>query len=552
MAFRLPAIRIPIQGVDEFTKVMNTTSKRIGSMGQSLKRAGRSMTLGLTLPAVALGIGMMKTAGDFQMSMNRVRAITGASGEQLEQLTGQARQLGATTQYTASQAADSMGNLALAGFKTNEILGAMPGTLQLAAAGQMDLAQASDIAASILRGFGLEAGKLGDVNDVLVATFTNTNTTLEDLGEGMKYVATIARSMSIPVEEVSAAMGILGNVGLKGSMAGTALRGTLSKIANPAREAVAVLNRLGIRREDILDSKGNVKSLVAVVEALERSGAGAADMLAIFGQRAGPGIAGLVGQGSAKLRSMTELVKNSGGIAERVAKIQMEGFNGALRKMISALQEMAIAIADSGILEFMTNLVTKLADVFRRISESNPALLRMGVIAIAVVAAIGPLLMALGQIAIGISLITKLLGSKFLLGVLGKVGVALKSMVLSPVGLIIAAFLIWANVIRLVVEHWENLRDMFTDFKLFKDTLKVIFGGRVGPSEAEQSAAAVTARARGLSVEQVMAERSAAEGTSKTQVDVNFRNAPEGMRPEIISGGNVNLMTELGLLPAGG
>jgi TP901 family phage tail tape measure protein len=551
----LRPIKIPIQGVDQFSKVMNKAGAKIQRMGQGMKSAGRAMTIGLTLPAVLLGGSMLKTAGDFQMSMNRVKAITSATGDELSGLTKKARELGATTQFTASDAAEGMGNLALAGFKTNEIMASIGGTMTLAAAGQMELAQASDISASILRGFGLEAKETGRLNDVLVNTFTNTNTTLSELGEGMKFVATIASSMSIPLEEVSAAMGLLGNVGLKGAMAGTALRGALAKIANPSREAVAILRKLNIRKEDVMDSKGNVRGLIEVVEAMEKAGAGASEMLAIFGQRAGPGMAGLVSQGSEALRAMTEKVKTQG-TAQKVAKVQMEGFNGAMKKMKSAFQEMGIAVADSGLLEFATKFATKLADMFRKISESNPAMLKWGTILVAVAAAIGPLLVFLGTMVglIG-SLVVLFSAPAFIAAMasLGGLAVALAP-VLIPLALIVAAIIIWNRVFGQIADNWQMFVDTFTDFELFAKTMKNFIlditgvgavwdflSGLGGGSAAgaETGAAGAVAGAAG-------------SATQKTEVDVNFTNAPPGTRPEVISGSNVNLSTDLGLMPAGG
>lgn len=543
MAFRLSPILVPIRGVDEFSKVMNTTGKRIQRMGSGMRRAGRAMTMGLTLPAVVLGTSMLKTAGDFQLSMNRVQGITSATQAEFAGLTKEARRLGATTQFTASDAADAMGNLALAGFKTDEIMKSISGTMTLAAAGQMDLAEASNISASILRGFSLDAAEAGRVNDVLVNTFTNTNTTLGELGEGMRFVATIASSMQIPLEEVSAAMGLLGNVGLKGAMAGTALRGALAKITNPAREAVEVLNRLGIRKEDVLDSKGNVRGLIEVVEALETAGASAGDLLQIFGQRAGPGMAGLVKQGSDALRKMTEQVKTQG-TAQKVADIQMKGFIGSLRRMRSAFAELGIAIGETGLLDFLTEMVTKMAGLFKRISEVNPTLLRWGAIAIGVAAAIGPLLVVLGSIAGAIGGLIVLFSAPALVGL-----VAALTPVWGTLLLIVAAMTAWGVAILQVIAYWDNIKDTFTDLKLLGKTLSIMFGGSAGEfSEGPPAGAAA------LGAEAAMAGMVAAAGVTPepAKVEITHTNVPPGTRTEVVSGGdNVKLDTEMGLLTAG-
>src|SRR5690606_25493246 len=196
--------------------------------------------------------------GDFQAGMNQVRAVSGATGDELAALETQAKELGRTTQFSASEAADGMGYLAMAGFEANEILGSMPSVLQLAAAAQMDLGRAADITSNILTGYGMEVDELGHANDVLVNAMTRANVDLTMLGESFKYVGPVAKSAGVTFEESAAAIGLLGNAGIQGSMAGTALRGAISRLLNPTGEAARTLERLGV---NAVTSSGELRPL---------------------------------------------------------------------------------------------------------------------------------------------------------------------------------------------------------------------------------------------------------------------------------------------------
>ena len=234
VAIKITAINQAMGALNDVTKQVETLqdtvektkslSSGLNDLGNNLTSMGQGLTTSLTLPIVGAGAAILKVAGDFEYSMNRVGALTKATGEQFTQLEDLARELGATTQYSASEAADAMSFLAMAGFKTNDILDSLPGVLQLAAAGQVELAEAADISSNILSGFGMEAEEIARVNDVLAYTLSNQNVNLEQLAYTMKYVAPVAKSRGFSLEEMSAAAGILGGAGIQGEMAGTALR----------------------------------------------------------------------------------------------------------------------------------------------------------------------------------------------------------------------------------------------------------------------------------------------------------------------------------------
>lgn len=385
--------------VDRFERDTRAQMERLASSlsaaGEKMSQVGKQMTMKVTLPIVGLGTAIFKAAGDFEASMNKVMAISGATGDEFEALSNQAKELGATTRFSASQSADAMSFLAMAGFQATDIIGAMPSVLQLAAAANLDIASSADIASNILSGFALETEQLAAVNDALVKTMTRTNTDLQQLGQAMKYVGPIAQAAGVGINETAAAIGLLGNAGIQGSMAGTTLRGAISNLLNVSGPAADTIERLGLNTRD---SSGNFIGFVSVIEQLEAAGASADDMLQIFGDRAGPGMAALLSQGSEALSNLITELDNSGGIAQEIADVQMRGLNGAMLELKSAIEGLFIAIAESGLLEAFTNIIKQITGFVSSLAGANPTIFKfVGVIA-GIAAVTGPVLMVLGKL----------------------------------------------------------------------------------------------------------------------------------------------------------
>lgn len=311
-----------------------------GPMGMIMR--GAAPFVGIYAGARAFR-SVVSAAADFEQSMNRVGVLTGATDTQFEALSDQAKELGRTTQFSASQAADAMGFLGMAGFRTDEILGAMPQTLQLAAAAQMDLAQAADITSNVMSGYGMEVEQLGHINDVLVKSFTSANTDLGQLGEAMKYAGPVANSAGVRFEEAAAALSLMGNAGIQGSMAGTSLRGAISRVLSPTKQMRSAMQRAGLQ---FTNAQGRLLPLADIIEQLEPHAEDAGLFMELFGQRAGPAMAALVSQGSDELRRLDRDLQGSAGTAGRVADAQMQGFEGAMRRMRSATEGVAIAIGE--------------------------------------------------------------------------------------------------------------------------------------------------------------------------------------------------------------
>lgn len=323
---------------------------RLGKVaGTGLKAATVAIT-GTTAALGGVSVAAIKTGSEFEAQMSRVQAISGATGENFEKLREQAIQLGADTSFSASSAAEGMENLAAAGFEVNEITDAMPGLLNLAAASGEDLAVSSDIAASAIRGFGLEAKDAAHVADVLAENANKTNSGVADTGEAMKYVAPLARAAGIRFEETAAAIGIMANAGIKGSQAGTTLRGAISRLSKPTNDMLVAMEALGV---SFYDSEGKMKSLSDQVGMLRKSMKGMTDeqknnyLVTLYGQEALSGMLALINEGEDSLSALTKSYEKCDGSAQKAAETMQDNLAGAMEQLGGSAETLGIVFYDS-------------------------------------------------------------------------------------------------------------------------------------------------------------------------------------------------------------
>ncbi|MDD2870130.1 phage tail tape measure protein [Neomegalonema sp.] len=368
--------------------------------------------------------GPIEIAAEFQQAMSLVGAVTkDITGEQLEALRKQALALGASTTFSATQAAEGMGFLAKAGFDAAAQMAAMPSMLDLARAGAVDLGRTADIASNILSGFGLKADQMTRVADVMVAVFTTANTDIPMLGDTMKYIAPLARAAGMSLEEAAAMAGLLGNAGIQGSEAGTALRAMLQRLAAPTGEASKLLRSLGV---SVADGKGDLRNMVTLLAEVGAAveGLGTQKQLeaigTIFGAEAAAGAAELLSQGKKIGDYVTEVTKSQGRAAD-VARKMADNFRGAQTEFSSAIETLSIALGTI-LLPRLTELAlwgAKAASSLNEWVAANPELAKtimiFGGVAAAVVAIVAPILAVVGAFA-------TLVGAG--LGAFAKIGVA--------------------------------------------------------------------------------------------------------------------------------
>jgi TP901 family phage tail tape measure protein len=372
--------------------------KRVTAQQQRLARAKQQydQTQALAGSMAATGAGGLATGSgilytgsrllapglDFDASMSKVQALTRLSGDsdELKALREQARQLGASTQFTAGNAADAQGFLAMAGFNPNAIRAAMPGMLALAKAGDSELADTADIASNILTGFNLQAGDMGRVGDVLVGAFTRSNTNLQMLGETMKYVAPVAAGVGQDIETMAAMAGKLGDAGIQGSMGGTALRAIISRLAKPPKMAADALEQLGIKAAD---AQGNLRDMPSILTELydKTKALGSAEQAGYFksiaGEEAFSALQVLVKQaGSGALQEFIGTLRQTRGEAEKTAAVMGDNLRGDLSALGSAWEDLGIQIQDqqNGPLRGITQGITKVIGSVKTWVAENPAL----------------------------------------------------------------------------------------------------------------------------------------------------------------------------------
>ena len=355
-------------------KAGTESAKKLGMVSQALQRI-KILALAAVAAFAAFAVvkffkDIVKASSEFQAAMNNVRALTGAVGKSFDALKKQAKELGRTTQFTARQVADGMGFLAQAGFEANEILGAMPATLKLAAAAGLDLASSADIVSNVMAGFGQTVEELPASVDVLTKAFTSANTDLQQLGQAMKFAGPIAKSAGVSFEETAAALALMGNAGIQASMAGTGLRKIITSLQKPTGEARKIIKRLGI---SVFDSTGKMRSLIDILKQFEKAPRKPGDEITIFGQRAGPAFQVLLGQGSLALDIFTQKLENSGGTADEIANIKMEGLRGAVLRLKSAFEGLQISIGETGVTGAMTGMTEALTEFLTNLTKLTEA-----------------------------------------------------------------------------------------------------------------------------------------------------------------------------------
>lgn len=409
---------------------------KLKAFGRSIQQFGRRLFSIGSLAAVPFALSA-KTFANFESQMARVKALTGATESQFTRLEKEAKRLGATTVFSASQAAEAMSAFALAGFDVNQILDAIGPTLDLAAAGQIEIGEAADIAAKIMAGMGLSAEELGNAVDVMAKAMTTANTDLTMLGDAFKFVGPMAKSAGISLEEITAAIQLLSNAGIQGEMAGSTLRGILLSLTSPSAAAESELKRLGVR---IIDEAGNVRTLADILADLEGAlgNVGSGEKLralgTIFPARQAAGAAELVAQGAERLREATDALGDATGTAANIANTQLDTLKGDVTILLSALEGVAIAVGDA----FGTELRMAVRGVTAFLSAlgdwigENKQLVLTTVAIVAGLMASGVALIGLGGtiqlVAFGLGGLATLLGT----------AASLLGAILSPIGLVVA------------------------------------------------------------------------------------------------------------------
>lgn len=389
------------------TKIGNNLS----SAGKSLTSAGSTLTKSVTVPIVGAGTAVVKLSSDFESAMSKVSAISGATGSDLDALNQKAQEMGAKTKFSATESAEAFTYMAMAGWKTEDMLQGIDGIMALAAADGLDLATTSDIVTDALTAFGLSASDSGHFADVLAKAASNANTNVTLLGESFKYAAPVAGALGYSAEDTAIALGLMANAGIKGSQGGTALRSSLSRLIKPTDDAAALMEKYGL---SMTNADGSMKSLGQVMDMLrnnmgdltEAEQAQAAATL--FGQEAMSGMLSIINASDKDYEKLTSAIYDADGAAQEMADTMLDNLGGQLTLLKSALEGLAIQFGEI-LLPYIKQFVTWLQNLTQKLQNLTPEQKEQIVKWAAVAASIGPVLLVVGKLVTSIGgLITTL------------------------------------------------------------------------------------------------------------------------------------------------
>ncbi|MCO4605169.1 Phage tape measure [Streptococcus infantarius subsp. infantarius] len=455
--------------VEEFT---NNAKTKLGSVGDKFEKVGSSLSKKLTAPIVA-GVGAsVKTFTSFDDSMRKVAATSGiaadSSSKSYMAMRKQAQDLGATTRYSASEVAEGMNYMAMAGWSAEQTMAGIPAVLDLAAASGENLGTTSDIVTDAMTAFGMQAEQAGEFADILAAASSNANTNVSMMGDTFKYVAPVAGSLGFNAKDTAIAIGLMANSGIKGSQAGTALRAGLVNLVHPSEAAQKAMDSLGI---SVTDSEGNMKSFRTIMGDLREKMGGlsetqkASAAATIFGKEAMSGWLAIINSSDGDFNKLADAIDNSQGATKRMVDTMEGGLGGSFRNLKSAIEGLGIAIGErlAPYVKKAAEFVTELAQKFKSLSPAQ----QDQIIKIAlIVAAIGPLLVAIGKTLKVLKTVITVV--QFLLSPFGLVVVAIAAAV--------AAFIYFYthsekfrttvnNAIKSVIKAWNKLKEKWDNAK---------------------------------------------------------------------------------------
>lgn len=466
---------------------IDVAGQKMETVGNSIAGAGKKM-MGVTTVIGGVGVAAVKTAADFDSAMSQVAAVSGATGKDFDALRNKAREMGAKTKFSATEAAEAMNYMAMAGWKTEDMLDGIEGVMNLAAASGEDLAATSDIVTDALTAFGLSAKDSGHFADILAAASSNANTNVSMMGETFKYCAPIAGALGFSAEDTAEAIGLMANAGIKSSQAGTALRTIMNNLAGDVKISGKAIGDVTIATTNADSSMRDLSDILADCRSAfgnltESEKAQAAESL--VGKNAMSGFLALMNAGEDDIAKLSSAIDNCDGSAEKMAMTMQDNLAGQPTILKSQLQELAISFGDI-LMPAIRSIVSKLQGFVDKLNGMDEGTKRTIVTIALLVASIGPLLVIIGtaisKIGVAMQGVVKLANciSKLKVsvqggtGVLGKLGAALGGIsapvlaVVAVIAVLVAAFVhLWKTnegFRDAIIGTWNRIKDTISGF----------------------------------------------------------------------------------------
>lgn len=382
---------------DEINNTENNF-RGLKSTGEAFSKVGGALTAGVTVPVMGIAASVVNTQMKFQDAMAKVQALSGASGAELKKLEDTAKQMGATTIFSASECADALGYMALAGWDANESAAGLPGVLNLAAASGMELAEASDMVTDYLTAFGLEADQAGRMADVLSYAQAHSNTTTQQLGEAFKNCAVNAHNAGMSLEETTAILGKLADQGLKGGEAGTALNAVIRDMTQKMKDGHI---QIGNTKVAVQDANGNFRKMSDIVADVTKATEGMGDaektaaLQSTFTADSIKAMGILCNTGADDIDKFTKSLENSKGSAQKMSDMMNNTLSGSLKQLGSAWEALQLSLGDTtGPLSLLIGMFTKFLQALNKL----PGPVKQFIVTLALIAAtVGPTLLIIGK-----------------------------------------------------------------------------------------------------------------------------------------------------------
>jgi len=452
-----------LKSLEEQASQSAVAIQKIGQAGEGMQKLGNNISgvgeklLPVTGAVTALGTTAVKVASDFDSAMSQVAAVSGATGDELEQLRDKAREMGSKTKFSASEAAEAMNYMAMAGWKTSDMLSGIEGIMNLAAASGEDLATTSDIVTDALTAFGLSASDSGHFADILAAASSNANTNVSMMGETFKYCAPIAGALGFSAEDTAEAIGLMANAGIKSTQAGTAMRTMMNNLAGEVKFTGAAFGEMEVRTTNADGSMRELNDILAdcrVAFNQMSESEKAANAEALVGKNAMSGFLAVMNAAPADIEKLNSAIRNCDGTALGMAETMQDNLAGQLTILKSQLEELAISFGEllmpviRDIVSWLQGFIDKLNSMDEGTKEM---ILKIGLF----VAALGPVLIVIGKVisAVGTILtIVPKVASAF--GAVKTAFTALSAVfAANPIGLVVAAV---AALIAIFATLWQN------------------------------------------------------------------------------------------------
>ena len=473
--------RLELQAKESATAIQKIANAGSGmqSLGSSIEGVGKAV-MPASVAVTGIGVAGIKVATDFEKAMSSVQAITGATGDDFERLRNTAIDLGATTAFSAGEVAEAMTEMAKAGWSTTQIIDGMAGVLDATAASGEGLGSVATIVADAITGFGMEAKDSARVADLLTQAANSGTIGITDLGESYKYVAPMAQSMGLSIEDVTAAISAMSMAGIKGSQAGTSLRTMLANLTKPSESVGKAIVALGI---EITNTDGTFKSLDEIIAILRTSFTGLTDeekayyAAALAGKEGMSGLISILNLTQSEYDALTLSMNNCTGVAGQTASVMQDNMQSKVEQLGGALESLAIKLADY-VIPFITSMTEKLTSMIEAFTNLNPNVQQAILVIGGIVAVAGPVLIVVGKIISSVGTILTLLPK--LAGFISTVKTAFMAlnttMLANPIMLIIAAIAalvaafiyLWNNCDgfrQFWIDLWAKIKDVFSNMK---------------------------------------------------------------------------------------